>query len=423
MMGVCLERAGIDYVILERTQQLPIPRTTIQLTANTLRSIEQLGLLNQVMKISKPMGSVTLRKHNMSIVGKRDATYVKDRYGHYSCIVQKTEFLEILLSCIPTSKVQWGRYVLDIVNGNAGVQCRCANGVVEEADMLIGADGAYSAVRQNLYRALREKNQLPKSDMEPLKFTLNAVIGISDPLDPEQYPMVESEFGDVEIIVGKENPYTLWLTTTVGNRIAWSVGGELLTPEGSDDINFKQSEFGPEAIDATCTLIQDLALPWGGTLGDIIQHTRRDFITKVMVEEKHYKTWHHGRAVLIGEACHKFVPYSGQGAEQAILDVICLVNLLYRVPANPSHKDFCAVFEAYYAQRSPIAKSAVEVSNSMSHLMNAQGLSADIKRKVLFNLPDWITISAVDRVQVRPLLTFLTPVEDRGYKKAVSTPF
>ncbi|KAF9971627.1 hypothetical protein BGZ65_010302, partial [Modicella reniformis] len=380
MMGACLERAGIDYVILERTQQLPVPRTTIQLTANTLRSIEQLGLLEEVMKISKPMSTVTLRKHNMTVVGKRDATYVKGRYGHYSCIVQKTEFLQVLLSCIPSSKVQWGRYVLEIVNGNVGVQCRCANGVVEAADILVGADGAYSAVRQNLYKTLREKNQLPKSDMEPLKFTLNALVGLSEPLDLEQYPIVGAEFSEVNIIVGKDSPYTLWLTPTVGNRLAWSVGGELLTPEGSDDINFKQSEFGPEAIDAACALVQDLTLPWGGTLGSVIENTQRDFITKVMVEEKHYKTWHHGRTVLIGE---------GQGAEQAILDVICLVNLLFRIPDNPSHHDFCAAFEAYYAQRSHIAKNAIEVSHAMSHLMNAQGLSADIKRKILFNLPDW----------------------------------
>lgn len=79
MMGACLEKAGIDYTILERMQELPVPRTTVQLTANTLRSIEQLGLLDEVMKIAKPMATVTLRKHNMTVVGKRDATYVKGR--------------------------------------------------------------------------------------------------------------------------------------------------------------------------------------------------------------------------------------------------------------------------------------------------------------------------------------------------------
>ncbi|CAO3568106.1 unnamed protein product [Mortierella alpina] len=420
MMGLCLERAGIEYAILERMPQPPIARSSIQLSANTLRCVEQLGLLEDVMKIAKPVSMIKLRKHNMAVIGKMDGTYCKERYGHYSCIVQRTEFCQILMSRMPPGKVQWGRYVLEIVSGNAGVQCRCANGYVEQADILVGADGAYSAVRQNLYKTLRERNLLPKSDMESLKFTLNAIVGLTNPLDLDRYPAVGGRFSEVNIVVGKDSPYTLWLSPTSGNRVAWSVTGDLLTPERGRDVNFKQSEFGPEAVDAVCALVQDLEIPWGGTMADLISFTDRDCITKLMVEEKHYKTWHYGRTVLIGEACHKFTPFSGQGAEQAILDVICLVNLLYRLDENPTHQDFCSAFEAYTAQRGPIAKSAVQVSNSMSHLMNTQGLSADMKRKILFNLPNWILSANIDKIQVRPILDYLPVVEDRGVRKKSS---
>ncbi|KAG0205715.1 hypothetical protein BGX28_002733 [Mortierella sp. GBA30] len=422
MMGLCLERAGIEYAILERMQQPQVIRSAIQLTANTLRCIEQLGLLEEVMEVAKPVSSVKLRKHNMALVGTMDGLYCKERYGHYSCIVQRTEFCQILMSRMPPGKVQWGKYVLEVVSGNVGVQCRCANGYVEQADILVGADGAYSAVRQNMYRSMREKGLLPKTDTEPLKFNVNAIVGLTNPLNLERYPAVGGRFSEVNIVVGKDSPYTLWLSPTSGNRMAWSVTGELLTPEGSNDANFKQSEFGPEAVDAVCALIQDLEIPWGGTMADIISCTERECITKLMVEEKHYKTWHHGRTVLVGEACHKFTPYSGQGAEQAILDVICLVNLLYRLDENPSYQDFCTVFETYYIQRGPIAKSAVLVSNSMSQLMNSQGLSAEVKRKIVFNLPDWIKTASVDKLQVRPILDFLPAVDDRATKKAVKVP-
>ncbi|KAF9964562.1 hypothetical protein BGZ70_006291 [Mortierella alpina] len=384
MMGLCLERAGIEYAIVERMVQPSIARSSIQLSANTLRCVEQLGLLEEVMKIAKPVSMIKLRKHNMAVIGKMDGTYCKERYGHYSCIVQRTEFCQILMSRMPPGKVQWGRYVLEIVSGNAGVQCRCANGYVEQADILVGADGAYSAVRQNLYKTLRERNLLPKSDMETLKFTLKGLA--------------------VHIMA----------LSNLRQQ------GDLLTPERGKDVNFKQSEFGPEAVDAVCALVQDLEIPWGGTMADLISYTDRDCITKLMVEEKHYKTWHYGRTVLIGEACHKFTPFSGQGAEQAILDVICLVNLLYRLDENPTHQDFCSVFETYTAQRGPIAKSAVQVSNSMSHLMNTQGLSADMKRKILFNLPNWILSANIDKIQVRPILDYLPAVEDRGVRKKSS---
>jgi len=178
--------------------------------------------------------------------------------------------------------------VLEIVSGNAGVQCRCANGHVEQASVLVGADGAYSAVRQNLFRKLREKNLLPKSDTEALKFTQNCIIGVTKTIeDLDRFPVAGSEFAEVNIVVGKDQPYTLWLSPTFSNRIAWSVSGKLLTPEGSElSENFKQSEFGPEAVDAVCALIQDIPIPWGGTVADLIELTPREYVTKVMVEEK-----------------------------------------------------------------------------------------------------------------------------------------
>ncbi|KAG0002698.1 hypothetical protein BGZ80_009618 [Entomortierella chlamydospora] len=418
VMALCLERAGIDYVVLERAQQLPVPKSMIQLSANTLRALEQLGLLDEILAISKPVASVRLRKQNMTVVGEMDGKWTKERYGYHICLAPRSEFCQIILSHLPPHKVQWGRYVLDIVNGNGGVQCRCANGQVEQGDILVGADGAHSAVRQNLYRSLREKNMLPKPDMEPLKFTLNAIMGLTDPMDLEQFPNAGAQFCDVDIIVGKDAYFTIWITSAPGNRFIWSVGGEILTPEGSNDTNFKQSEFGPEGIDAACALIQDLPIPGGGTMADMLQNTKKDCLTKIMVEEKHYTTWYHGRTVLVGEACHKFVPFSGQGAEQAILDVVCLVNLLFRVRDNPSHGDFCTAFENYVFQRSPVAKDAVATSGAMSHLMNSQGFAADFKRKVVFNLPEFIRLASYDKISVRPLLDFLPPIEDRGYKKS-----
>ncbi|KAF9922140.1 hypothetical protein FBU30_007790, partial [Linnemannia zychae] len=300
MLGHCLERAGIDYVILERMQRLQVPKTTIQLTANTLHAFEQLGLLEEIMTIAKPISSVNLRKQNMTTIGKLDCTFAKERYGFYSFIVQRTEFCQILISRMRPDRIQWGRYVLDIVSGDAGVQVRCANGYIEQASVLVGADGAHSAVRQNLYRGLKEKELLPKSDMEDLKFTQNAIIGLTNSLDPSQYPGVDDKFGVCEIVVGKESSYILWISPTSENKVNWCVSGSMLTNKSGYE-NFMVSQFGQEEAERTCLLIKDLNLPFGGTLGDLMKNTPRECITKILVEEKHYKTWHHGRTVLIGE--------------------------------------------------------------------------------------------------------------------------
>jgi hypothetical protein len=79
VLALCLERAGIDYIVLERTQQLPVPKSTIQLGPNTLRAIEQLGLLDEVMQVAKPVSMLTLMKHNMTVTGRIDALFSKER--------------------------------------------------------------------------------------------------------------------------------------------------------------------------------------------------------------------------------------------------------------------------------------------------------------------------------------------------------
>jgi len=47
--------------------------------------------------------------------------------------------------------------------------------------------------------------------------------------------------------------------------------------------------------------IQDQASPFGGTLRDLVNATSKRMISVVVVEEKCYRTWYHGRTLLIGD--------------------------------------------------------------------------------------------------------------------------
>lgn len=102
------------------------------------------------------------------------------------------------------------------------------------------------------------------------------------------------------------------------------------------------------------------------------------------------------------------------------MDAIYLANHLYRLDDVPVHEDYLKIFESYQRRRSPLVRDADQMTHSMTHLMNSQGVSADVKRKVLLSLPDWLKNVGADKLQVRPLLDFLAPVDDRG-KKAVKS--
>lgn len=98
------------------------------------------------------------------------------------------------------------------------------------------------------------------------------------------------------------------------------------------------------------------------------------------------------------------------------MDAIYLANHLYRLDDVPVHEDYLKIFESYQRRRSPLVKNAAQMTQSMTHLMNTQGVSADVKRKVMFSLPDWLKNAGADKLQVRPLLDYLAPVDDRGTK-------
>lgn len=74
--------------------------------------------------------------------------------------------------------------------------------------------------------------------------------------------------------------------------------------EAGDDIKdtrFNNSEWGPEANKSTVDEIRQFPITHGGVLGDLIDATDSDLISRVYIEEKLYQTWNHGRTALIGD--------------------------------------------------------------------------------------------------------------------------
>jgi 2-polyprenyl-6-methoxyphenol hydroxylase-like FAD-dependent oxidoreductase len=90
-----------------------------------------------------------------------------------------------------------------------------------------------------------------------------------------------------------------------------------------------------------------------------------------MLEDKYFSTWYHKRTVLMGDACHKHLPFGGQGANQAILDSVHLVNQLYGIPSN-SLSDIGMSFRAYYENRSGNAKEVYKSTSMVATILSAR---------------------------------------------------
>ncbi|KAG0010495.1 hypothetical protein BGZ80_001438 [Entomortierella chlamydospora] len=152
--------------------------------------------------------------------------------------------------------------------------------------------------------------------------------------------------------------------------------------------------------------------PYGGTLADLIDKTPVDRISKVLLEEKFFETWYHGRTVLLGDACHK-------GAAQAMLDAVSLANHLYEIPSK-SPQDIQATFGSYYKERVAHGKAAVQGSRQMGKLSGGHKWTEAVARSMFLNvIPNKVQQSMIDKMlSQRPQAIFLPFVEDRGEFKA-----
>lgn len=128
-------------------------------------------------------------------------------YGQY--IVTRPKLHELFLKQIPPHKIHFGKRVQTISEDKDSVTVHTTDNNKYEGDIVVGADGAYSAVRQSMYEQLRAKGVLPASDLEELPFSCTCLVGQTKVLDPEVYLIIKRPVGQFFTLLGEERPYTV----------------------------------------------------------------------------------------------------------------------------------------------------------------------------------------------------------------------
>ena len=130
--------------------------------------------------------------------------------GYDYLVFSRPKLYELLLSKIPSHKVHFGKKVLSIRHPpEGGVMIHCSDNSSYLGDIVVGADGAYSAVRQSIYKSLSEKNELPLKDSQGLKIGYMTMVGTTDTLNEAEYEDLKDDFTHFSFIIGKGKPYTV----------------------------------------------------------------------------------------------------------------------------------------------------------------------------------------------------------------------
>ncbi len=208
-----------------------------------------------------------------------------------------------------------------------GLDVGISDGTVRTADILIGADGVHSKVRDHVYAGAIQPQYSGKS-----------VIRVNFPRLPE-IDAITSQRGSID-----------------GTQI-----GAGFVPLAEDlaymYVNIPWDRSVRLDQDAVRELMRETLAPFGGPAA-IVRDNYLDGDEPVIMRPEEWvlapAPWHKGRVVLIGDAAHSVTPNTAQGAAQAIEDGIVLTECLAR------HDSVEDAFHAYVERRYDRCRQVVE---------------------------------------------------------------
>ncbi|KAF9128796.1 hypothetical protein BGW39_004754 [Mortierella sp. 14UC] len=408
-LGMILQRSDTPYEIFERATEVQRFGSAITLTCTTACLFRQLGIWEEIRTVSRELA--TLQVVNENLEQEFKISTVEDpikRYGGENRIIARPTLYDLFLRQIPRERIHFGKKILSTQQGGNGVIIRCSDRSEYEGDILVGADGAHSAVRQNLYAQLKKELKLPPTDDVPLPFNTVCLLGQTRPLTTEEFPHLEREASQFYRVLGENKPYS-------ANK-----------KSSKENDSSRNSEWGSEAAEAMCREVQNFPIVSGRketlTIGDLINLTPKGCVAKVMLEEKVFDTWYNCRTVLLGDACHKLNPSGGTGATNAIHDAVVLANYIYALQDHPTTDDIEGCFKAYQEERKPWVDTAFSTSQAFRNMI-AKGFRAKLTRTVMKHMPKWLQAEVEKRLfSNRPQVSFLPRDETEVIMEPVPQP-
>ncbi|MEU9986852.1 NAD(P)/FAD-dependent oxidoreductase [Streptomyces sp. NPDC048045] len=258
--------------------------------------------------------------------------------------IDRGQLRDLLLDSLKPGTVRWGHKLTHAEALGSGThRLHFADGTSTDADLVIGADGAWSKVRRLL------------SEATPLYTGVTFVeTGLNDA--GTRHPRLAELTG---------NGTMMALDNNLGFVAQRNSGGHIRVYVGMRTDEDWHQHAGLDLTDTAAvreTLLKKFA-GWSPDLLDFISHTDTGYTNRPLYALPVPHTWAHTPGVtLLGDAAHLMSPFSGMGANLAMLDGADLAHALIE---SPTIEDAVHAYEAVLQPRSvAAAEGAAEGINS-----------------------------------------------------------
>ncbi len=299
MLGYLLARAGVEVMVLEKHADFLRDFRGDTIHPSTLEIMSELGLLDAFLKRPHQEVRELVGQIGEDRVTLADFSHLPTRC-HFIAFMPQWDFLDFLADeakAFPTFHLRMQAEVTDLLHDNGtvvGLRAKVLNGTLEvQADLVIGADGRHSAVRD-----------LAGLEVEDLGALMDAL-----------WMRVSKRPEDEGAILGRVQAGHLFVMLDRGDY--WQCA--FVIPKGGF------AELRRRGLAA----FREEIVKLNPDLANRVEELKSwDDVKLLTVRVDRLKRWYKPGLLCIGDAAHAMSPVGGVGINLAIQDAVAAANIL-----------------------------------------------------------------------------------------------
>ena len=304
--AVALHQRDIEVEVYEQSPQIAEIGAGVSLSPNAIKAFRALGLEAPIAAIGFKSDNQLVRAWDTGDVISRvfrKGVYEKE-FGAPYLSAHRADLVDVLRRQLPDSVFHLGARCVGVETGGTGARARFADGAAIQADLIVGADGIRSVVRQSMFG-----KDVPR-------FTGSVCWRGLVPLDAFPAGLIST---DLTLYMGPRSHVIHFMVR----------GGKLVNFVAHVETDAWTEESWTQECDRS--EVMDTFAGWHAPLQQLLGSSER-YYKWALYDRDPLDRWSKGRVTLLGDSAHAMLPHIGQGACMAIEDGYMLADLIAQIP-------------------------------------------------------------------------------------------